>query len=78
MIFLNPGIKIKIKTYHFNMSYNKNEYNKLESYLMMCKSNVNSPYNSGWDIEHYKSEIAKAEKTLKSWGKQLEFNFNER
>jgi hypothetical protein len=60
------------------MSYNKNEYSKLEGYLMMCKSNVNSPYNSGWDIEHYKKEIARVEKTLKSWGKQLEFDFNER
>ena len=59
------------------MSYNKNEYDKLEGYLMMCKSNVNSPYNTGWDIEHYKNEklVAEILSLLKRGKTKLDQNF---
>lgn len=57
-------------------NYDPNEYiDKLESYLFKCKANYNSPYNSGYEIVHYKEEIEKTEAKLKKVGRQLKFDF---
>jgi len=57
-------------------NYNPNKLREeLEAYLFRCKSNYNSPYNSGYEIVHFKKEIEKTEAKLKKVGKQLKFEF---
>jgi len=62
--------------YTQNYNYDPNEYrDKLESHLLRCKINYESPYSSGFEISYFGDEIKKTEAKLKKVGRQLKFEF---